>query len=597
MFLSTSEQPAWEGRREAGVWMHGLLAATVALPVLAFGFGTCQGQVAFVLYREPKMAAIQMLGCGLMAALFWRFQRDFQVRNLAAVLLRPPWIWLVAFTGYGSVTLAWAAVPENGLYELGQYGLLLLLVACLDVWAARDPAVPRWTEGALVLSVGVAVAVGLVQRAVAIRFLSPIDPGSGVPNPSFMGYKNPMALAIVGQVFLLARWAVSAGPGRGRRLLGVSLAAELAYLATLKSRTSYVALVGAALFLLILFAVRERFRPKVLRAALGGLVAAGLFFSVLAADPVARGRAASLFKLSHPARYLESDRGIYLLNSLQMVRHHPLGIGWGDWASQYPVYRRHHRDVYFTANVQVRKAHSDHVQTFAETGWPGLSLWAGFWISLLAAPLARYVRSGETEALFGSAQLVAFGIAMATDYVTEHPYLKLEFVLIAFLAGRRMQAPAAQAGRTRLSPAVLITFLALGAGVLSVCQVRKAALGALVTERYVTAMARGGDAALLAEASRAGEALTRTPGFNKGLGDDLRVLAQVEARLGHGKRARELARASLRLAPYSPNTLTLMAELQRDHRPDEAAEWSRAAQYVLEEATEGFEKPYPATSG
>jgi hypothetical protein len=46
-------------------FLRGLLAVTVALPILAFLFGTRQGEVTFMLYREPKLAAIQILGWSL----------------------------------------------------------------------------------------------------------------------------------------------------------------------------------------------------------------------------------------------------------------------------------------------------------------------------------------------------------------------------------------------------------------------------------------------------------------------------------------------------------------------------------------------------
>jgi O-antigen ligase len=165
------------------------------------------------------------------------------------------------------------------------------------------------------------------------------------------------------------------------------LAVELVYLISLQSRTSYAALAGASVFLAVLPAVRSGRRA--LRAALAIAAAVGLLTAAGLADAGARQRIRSLLAyVAHPASYLESDRGTYLLNSLNMVRCHPWGIGLGDWQTQYPVYRLHHRYVYFSATEQVNKAHSDHIEIFAETGWPGLFLWLGFWAALLL-PLAR----------------------------------------------------------------------------------------------------------------------------------------------------------------------------------------------------------------
>lgn len=598
--------------RSASGWLHGLLGIAVAVPVLAFAFGRRQGQVVFVLYREPKLAAILSLGSILLTALFWSRRADLRPQALLAALLRPPWRWLALFLAYGLVTAAWVAVPANLFYELSQYVFLLLLVLTLDVWAAHDPAVAGIVEGALVLSLGAAAVVGLVQGVFPLAVLSPIDPASGVSNPSFLGYKNPMALALVGQLFLLLRLLLQSSglfSLRGRLLLAL-LAAELIYLASLQSRTSYVALLGAAVFAGLLVVVRERLSPRALRVCLAGAAAGALFLLAVAVSPGARARAGSaLSYLVHPASYLESDRGTYLLNSLQMVRHHPLGVGFGDWQTQYPVYRLVRRDLYFSATVQVRKAHSDHVQTLAETGWPGLGLWACFWISLLAVPIRGFWQGGGGRSLLLAAQMAAFGIAMGTDYVTEHPYLKFEFLLVAFLAAQparpaQSPAPAGAKEHAPVWPAVTVTVLAVATLAGAACLVRKAALAASATEKYLTVQEerdrrRAGpeldaaERALLEEASRAGAGLAATPGTTKGLSDTYRILAQTEQMLGNRPRALAYARSSLRLHPYSPNTLWLLAELLHD-RPSEAAAWSRAADYVMNEATAGFAQPYPA---
>jgi O-antigen ligase len=598
--------------RSARRLLLGLLGAAVALPVLMFSYGTRQGKVVFVLYREPKLAAILILASVLLFALFWARRDLFQPRALLAALLRPPWRWLALWLTYGLTTVFWVAVPANLFYELSQYFLLLLLVLALNVWADHDPAVPAVVEQGLVLGLGAVTVVGLVQGVLPLAVLSPIDPASGVPNPSFLGYKNPMALALVGQIFFLLYWIRELGlADRRGRLLTALLAGELIYLASLKSRTSYLALLGAVLCAAILLIARERLSPRVVRVGLAGAAAAALFFVALAADAGSRSQVRSARSyLRHPASYLESDRGTYLLNSLQMVRHHPFGVGFGDWQTQYPVYRLFRRDLYFSAAVQVRKAHSDHIQTLAETGWPGFALWACFWISLLAIPVRGFLRGGGARSLLLAAQIAAFGIAMGTDYVTEHPYLKLEFLLVAFLAARGLRP--AQTGEAAVRPArpsswlaVTFTLVAAATLVYSVCLVRKTTLAADATERYVTAMEhrdrRHGrprldaiESALLREASHAGVKLAGTPGVTKGLSDDYRVLAQIEMLLGHRQRALAYARSSLHLHPYSPNSLWLVAHLLRHRRPAEAARWSEAADYIMNEATGGFAQPYPA---
>lgn len=152
--------------------------------------------------------------------------------------------------------------------------------------------------------------VGWVQSAVPLPFLSPIDPGSGVANPSFLGYKNPMALELTGQMFLLAgRVFRQESSRRGGRLLALLLLAEVVYLATLKSRTSYFALVGTTIFLGVLWLVREGFSHRALRAGFAVAAIASLFVGVLALDSGSRDRAFSAFSFaSHPARRCRTPR-------------------------------------------------------------------------------------------------------------------------------------------------------------------------------------------------------------------------------------------------------------------------------------------------
>lgn len=590
--------------RLADRWLHASLGAVVGLPLFAFAYGTRGGRVAFVLFQEPKVAAIQILGWSLLAGVAWLYRGRLGLGAFWAALLRPPWRWLVLFLAYGAVTVFWVAVRANLFYELSQYLLLLLLVLALGLWADRDPAVPKIVQGALVASLGAASLVGLIQGIFPIAPLSPIDPGSGVANPSFLGYKNPMALALAGQFFLLAGMVHSRGLGRrSGRLLALLLVAELVYLGTLNSRTSYLALGGATLVLIVLLLMKEGFSRRALRIVGVGSGLAALFVLVVAIEPVTRGRALSMLSfVAHPARYLESDRGTYLVNSLHMVGDRPLGVGLGDWQSQYPVYRQVRRDLYFTPSVQVRSAHSDHVQYLAETGGIGFALWVGFWVSLLALPIREFLRSGQPRALLLAAQAAAFGIAMATDYVTQHPYLKFEFLLVAFLVTRvAEEAPVPRevsAVRPGLGAAVLLTALAVAAATYQVLSVRKAWLGAEVTAAYLALEERGSlsdpDLAAWAEqAARAGDTMAHTPGYHRELADTYRILAALKLRLGHREEALKYARASLRLAPYSPNAMRLMASLLRD-RPAEAAAWDRAATYVMDEATAGFKRPYPA---
>lgn len=602
----TAERP---GRPRA---LHGLLLATIGLPALAFFWGMRDGQVAFVVYREPKLAALEALGPLLLAALAWGGRPALRGTDLLARLRRPVWALLALFLFWGAVTGLWAAVPENFVHELGQWALLLALALALDAWTDRDPAVPDLVELGLVASLGLAAAVAIVQTAVAIPILSPIDPQAAA-NPSVFGYKNPMALALAGQVFLLAR-RLGARPERRLPLLFL-LAAEVACLGTLNSRTAWGAVAGGALVLGVLLAARGG-RAKVraptpigpIATALGLGAVLGLL--VLAADAGLRGRAASLGGyLSHPEALLASDRGIYLRNTLNMARFHPFGVGLGDWQTQYPLYRRLRRDL-FTDTAQVRMAHSDFTQTLGETGWPGLALWLGFCGLLVATPALRCLRTGEPAAAFAAAQATVFPLAMLTDGLVQHPYGKLQLVLVAFLAVRAGEPDAAPpppealpAGRWSGPRHALAAILATAAVVLAGCRIRQAYLAASLRDLAQEVDERIGsrpgpprlteeDRKLLAEMVRQGGQLLATPGYAKERCDDLLVLAHAELLLGQGQQALIHTRQSLRLHPYNPAALSLMATAFAD-RPVKAGLWRRAHDHVLYEATHGFVGRYP----
>jgi hypothetical protein len=333
----------------------------------------------------------------------------------------------------------------------------------------------------------------------------------------------------------------------------------------------------------LLLALREGLGRRMLQGAGAAAAAAVLFATVLAADPIGRQRAVSILGyLARPASLLESDRGTYLLNTLEMVRHRPLGVGLGDWQTAYPLYRRYRPDLYFSDSVQVRKAHSDPVQYLGETGWPGLMLWLGLVGSLLAAPAAGYLRSGELQSLLAAGQVAALALAMLTDSVVEHPYGKLQFLLVGYLAARakgghpwaRAARPPAprRHGRGATAFASALTVAAAVAALFAVGTVGKAYLAARAVALYREvdrsldlrpgpAVLTATERAFLENAVQAGEALARIPGYTKELCDDLLVLAQAELLLGHHEKALAYLQQSIRLHPHNPAALRLLEYL------------------------------------
>jgi hypothetical protein len=392
---------ASRARRDGDRLLAALVQLAIVVPALAVGWVRDDGRIAAVLYREPKLVAAGVLGWTFAAAFLWAWRRRLTAADLAAAIERPAMLALGAFLAYLAATGLWVRVPQNYFYELDQYLLLALLVVLLLAWTERDARLPGRVRAGLVASLAAVTAVGVLQILAPLPFLSPIDPEIGVAHPSLMGYKNPAALAVLGQLFLLAGWVAetrgNAGRGVSRRLgLGLLLAVELVYLVSLRSRTSYAALAAGSVFLVGLWLARRPPRRALLRGAAAAAAAIALVAAAVAIHAPARERARSaLAYAASPRAYLESDRGVYLRNTLNMARHRPLGVGLGDWQTQYPVFRSVRRTADFMdppPDVDVRRAHSDHVQLLGEAGWPGLVLWLGFLLLLAAAPIRRALR-------------------------------------------------------------------------------------------------------------------------------------------------------------------------------------------------------------
>ena len=574
----------------------GLLALTLVISGSAFLPGSGGGQLLFVSYGTPKRAAVLVLTWCFVAFFLVAWRRRLDELDLPATLRAPPIALLGAVLGIFAISAAWAAVPENAFFELTLYLPLFLLAVVVTAWARRDHRVRSTVEGSLIAVAALATAAGGLQLVVDLPWLTSIDPYGEVANASIMGYKNPMALAIAGQLFLLCGWiATAAGPLR--LLLAACAVGELAYLATLQSRTSLAA-VAAGAVAVVLLALRwpPRGLPaRRLAAALG--LAAALTGAVLLAAPAARQKAASLASyLVDPASYFESDRGVYFLNTLNMVEHRPWGVGLGDWQTQYPVYRLHDRYRAFDDAVEVRRAHSDHVQVLGESGWIGLAVWASF-LAVLLLGMARAYRGSRRPGdllLFG--QLVCWTAAMATDYVLELPFHRLAFFALAALAAAR--TPAAPSGlrlprpvwRAAAGAAVLAALLA---GVLAVTLLRQEHASAVMTRLYLEALERGGPerAALLQRAAERGRASLATAGVHtKTRYKDWLVLADVLARLGDPEAARRCAFRALELHPYSPKTFRLLARL---HTGDRRRRWEEGYRHLMDEATAGYRLSYP----
>jgi len=573
-----------------------LLFLTVAFPALAVLWGFENKHLVIVLYREPKMIAVMILGWSLVTAWLWTSRTTLDLEDIRTTLSRPPLLVLAAFIGYLATTGLWVWVPQNYWYELNQYLLLFVLLVVLLMWQDRNPAIAGIVRTAIVSSLAVVTAVGLVQTVTPLTFLSPINPEIGTSHPSFMGYKNPAALAVLGQIFILAGFVFTnaATSRRKRRLrlaLGILLVAELVYLASLESRTSTMAFVIGGLFTTGLWWARHP-NPRQIRRSLKILVVAmAIYSATLMVGGEDWRRAASMWGyLAQPTSYLDSDRGTYLVNTLDMVRHHPLGVGLGDWQTHYPLHRPHDPTRSFTAEYQVRRAHSDHLQFLGEAGWPGIALWTAFLLTIVWMTSREFFATGRKEHLFVAAQLVAFAAAMCTDYVTELPYNKAQFFLIVFLA-IQTHRPRPRSAPKRPSRGVVIVALAATAMAAGQIVYHAALARSLLTSAHlersyaaaIQAFTPSSDATQplhFAQPFELGLRFASDIGHTKTRHKDWLVLADCAQLVGRHDVALAATRKTLDLHPTYPSAYLMMSKLESE--PEASRRWLRAHKQLIE---------------
>ncbi len=595
--------------RAFSTFLRGFLAFTVLASGWAFLPGRIDGQVAFVLYREPKFAAALTLVWWFLA-LFLLLHRDrLDASALSASLRDRPIQLLALLLLLFALATLWAEVPANGLFELSLYLPLFMLVIALIIWMRSDTRVRSVIELSLITSAAVATAIGGLQWLFEPEWLTAINPLAEVGYPSVMGYKNPMALAIGGQIFLLFGWITPKRSSRGisgwRLLLILCALAELGYLAWLESRTSLGAFAVAIGVLLLVAVVWPPRRLPWRRLATIVTLAALLLGLGVAAVPAAREKGLSLLTyVIHPVAYLESDRGVYLRNTLNMVRHRPWGVGTGDWQTQYPVYRLHDRYRSFDETYEVRRAHSDHVQILGENGWLGFAVWIAFLGAVLWKLASVYRGSREPADLFLLGQIVFWVTAMTTDYVLDLPFHRLAFFLLiaCAVAGKvhLSDVEASDGGRETIGFPLwarnVSVAMTLGAALLTTVMATRALRlahdSAVMTRHYLLALDRRGTerSKLHHRAAFHGETLLATAVHSKTRFKDWQVLADVFRRLGNKDAARRCAMRALELHPYSPKTFRLLARLTSG---DEQRRWQEGYEHIVDQATAGYRLPHP----
>ena len=411
------------------------------LPPLVFMPGRVGNKWMFVEYSYTKLAAILVLSW--LFLLFFSLkiaQKTDLIRQIKNILTDPFTILLECFLFYITFTSIKSLVIEASIYELVQYWTCFLLFLAFSALAANKKYINLMLFS-ICLSFFIVISIGIIQTQTSITWLQPVR--SGANFPSTLGYKNPAALAITGQWFFLLYLGYLSIKNKKRKLfivIAVLALVEAGFIAALQSRTSYFAFFVTLLLLSIAISAKIAFRnakqakKTILTLAIVLVATATTFVAVIKIYPKAMGRFQMItIYLKNPAKYLDSDRGTYLLNSINMANQNLLGVGIGNWRFAYPIYRKVHPKLCFNRRVQVQKAHCDYAQIIGETGWPGFILWAILLGILLFRSVKLVLHSDSLGPLFLTAQYLAFLLLMTFDYVIQMPYHKFAFFSVMTL--------------------------------------------------------------------------------------------------------------------------------------------------------------------
>ncbi len=329
------------------------------------------------------------------------------------------WAWLRAF--WVRIGLAWWAwlvfctVLAGAGQALQAVALIrfIVLVAALESWTLRDPAVRDWLAR---LCRWAAVYIGLqslLQFATGRNAFGYPRSGDGeLTGP----YAHPRAAAPLSRLLFpallppLARWM--AWQPVAAALLGVISVGTM----VLIGQRMPLLLTGLGLFVTALLL------PRLRAALLTALVLAGVLLAVTpVVSPPTYTRLVTKFTRQMEG-FPDSHYGAIAARAVSMARQHPLtGLGFDGFRlrCEEPRYFQGWRgDEGGGAAICVQHPHSHYLQAIVEAGWPGLLLFTALvvaWLARLASGLWRDPSPLRTG-LFVAALIHEFPIASASAF-------------------------------------------------------------------------------------------------------------------------------------------------------------------------------------
>ena len=370
-------------------WLLALAALACVPARIPVTVGSTEANLLVPLYAVVAAAAV---------ALGWELVRgDRRSRELGPIALP-----LAAFVGWSGLSVTWTSDLHQGAIELLffylPFGLLALSLARLD-WRRR------WVLGLYAELVAMALvfaAVGFEQWITRDIFWNPKLLVGNVYAPFYRVNSVFWDPSIYGRFLVVAILAtlVVALSARSRRLIVGALAAIAAIWIGLLfsfSQSSFTALI-AGVIVAAAFAWRRR------AVLLVGVAAAVFLVAAVAAPNV---RHAVLHHSDGGLNRVTSGRSKLVTNGVKIAVHHPVvGVGLGGFRHAYAK-QAHLRGK----EPKAAASHDTPITVAAETGLPGLVLFAWFLVAALALPFRRVDRdlAGRAALVFGLI-LVAIGV-------------------------------------------------------------------------------------------------------------------------------------------------------------------------------------------
>jgi hypothetical protein len=276
-------------------------------------------------------------------------------------------------------------------------GPVLTVWICSAGWAwnaARESGkVVRYLK--ILVSIGVSEAsLGFVQYLVAPAWIPGYDhPAPNMVSGTFINRNHFAGLLemLIPCCIALAYIAYSRGGTFSYSNLYILAGAFCGIaLAISKSRMGIFCFIASVVLLRIVFSMRRTHGTLVsgLSAGVLGICLIGLLW--LGIDPIV-GRYTEIIK---PDARLEDVRLTVYKNTIDMIRHFPLGVGIGNYADAFPPFQTTHNELTF------EHAHNDYLETTAE--W-GVFVAIPFWLAIFAlfAGLIRLLMTTESAEVQG----------------------------------------------------------------------------------------------------------------------------------------------------------------------------------------------------